>query len=397
MSTAVISTPTIRLPIIQENGRVRNPWNGKFMIEAGITADTHVITKCCHKSLRIGHMATDHGSDCGGSIPSNLPASEELKPKSAVDNHENIASVKIITLDVENRGKRDIAVNPFTNKELLAGKKAILFDEYNIDEEALEPVDPDFAIFDLSVTKKNYTRKFFDKAVITENGHLFNKQTLNTWLIEHRNQCPICRRKVTILTDRIAVVPEGRAGRPRLYRTHRYTPFAHQPYPAHIPPIPPSVLPTHFSPTHFSPTPPPPIPPIHFPPIPPSVLHLALAPPNTLLHDNTIRVALCITLEVAAVVGYISLLTLSSATFGASLLLLGASSMIFSAISSNEIKTGNRSLAEKILIVTTAIFIPAACSYYGAALLGFSATTQIATTVASVALPCIYHVANMLT
>ncbi|PCI91513.1 hypothetical protein COB11_08380, partial [Candidatus Aerophobetes bacterium] len=243
MSTAVISTSTIRLPIGREGktDEYRNPWSGEMVKKAGITANTHVITKCCHKALRIGHIATDHGSECGGTIPSNLPPSEGLRTKSIFQNHENAASVKIITLDVENRGKRDIGVNPFTNEELLAGTKTILLEEYHIDEIALEPVDPDFAKdFNHTVTKENYTRKFFDKTVITENGHLFNKQTLNTWLIEHRNQCPICRRKVTILTDRIAVVPEGRAGRPRLYRTHRYTPFAHQPYPAHIPPIPPS-------------------------------------------------------------------------------------------------------------------------------------------------------------
>ncbi|PCI93286.1 hypothetical protein COB11_05630, partial [Candidatus Aerophobetes bacterium] len=300
--------------------------------------NTHVITKCCHKALRIGHIATDHGSECGGTIPSNLPPSEGLRTKSIFQNHENAASVKIITLDVENRGKRDIGVNPFTNEELLAGTKTILLEEYHIDEIALEPVDPDFAKdFNHTVTKENYTRKFFDKTVITENGHLFDKEALESSL-SNKNECPTCRRIVTILTDR-------RAERPRLYHSHLH------------------------------------------------VAHVA----NTLLQNETLKAPLLGTWALACAVGYVSLLTLSSATFGASLLLLGASSMIFSAIGSNEIKTGNRILAEKILIVTAAIFIPAACSYYGAALLGVSATTQIATTVASVALPSIYHVANMLT
>ncbi|MCH9631450.1 MAG: hypothetical protein S4CHLAM37_14730 [Chlamydiia bacterium] len=326
MTTSLLRTSNIRLPIMQKGkaDQYRNPWNGKIVKEAGITPETHVISKCCHKALRLDHIRADHNTSCDGSIPASLHEDLSLLEKSSDRQEENAFSVTIITLDVENHGKRDIAVNPFTGEEILEDVKNIELSDYQIDDQSFEPVDPDFAgNFDNPVTKETYTKEFFKGAIITDQGHLFDKENLERYfLTKDHDECALCRRTIFVLE---------------------------------------------------------------------------YVPPDTgLIKDKVCRNFTLGMLLLASGVAYIALLTLSSSTLGASLLLCSVAGTAYSAAASNYHKREGMTQDEKIKSVALGILTPVVLSYFGTAVLGYATITQVATAIAFVAMPCIYHTANTL-
>ena len=333
----------LMMPIPVTRTHYRNPHTGEVTSRERVDPNTQVVTKCCKQLIRKAYLSLDHNKygTCRETIPTELNESHKLKDRATHYRTENAAEVKIVRVNTRYGKCLEIPVNPFTNQELTKVTDPFTYETFELHEGIFAAPAEDAG----SLTTSN-AKKFFENRLVTECGVVFNKTAfLERAASEHKHTCPNNQR-----TCNKTLQFEGHPPEPSTYGGAY-----------------------NASTTQY------------------------ISHSNTLISDETIKAPFLGTWALACAVGYVSLLTLSSTIFGTSLLLLGASSMLFSIRVSNEFKTDYPILVEKIALVATAIFIPAACSYYGAALLGFSATTQIATTVASVALPCIYHVANMLT
>ncbi|MCH9631448.1 MAG: hypothetical protein S4CHLAM37_14710 [Chlamydiia bacterium] len=355
-----LSSTFLKMPIMVSATHYRNPHNGKTqMIHVGerVSPSTHVITKCCNRAILKAELKHDHDrhSTCEETIPTDLNESHRLKDRATDRRLENAAEAKIVRINIGYGRWLEVPINPFTNHEINEVTDPLTFDSFKLHEGHTEtPADNEE-----TQTTCN-AHKFFKDRLVTQCGTVFKKKTfLGRARTQDLHTCP----------------NQNSSSYSRCKRTLHFE--GHTPEP--------STLSTTHTPTYGT---------SYY--NAPAYTAPAYTPPEPgtgIFSKQLLDTALGVSAVATGVIGYISLVALSTPILGVTLLAAGLTFNIFSMICSNEIKdeeAGNWKFTFVANNATSSLAAFAGCTFLGA-----STTVTGATVVASVAIPIIYHLANM--